>query len=112
VTHTLTVFERSDFYKSIGMDARQYNVDVVRHTNETAARAFPEVFDTNHLKLFHRLDICSQANEKLSAIAQNNQPTVIKFFQKLPWIAQIVWSMLLIFLQKPINAEALRGQVH
>jgi magnesium-protoporphyrin IX monomethyl ester (oxidative) cyclase len=112
VTHTLTVFERSDFYQSIGMDARQYNLDVVRHTNETAARAFPEVLDTNHPQFFDRLEICSQANEQLTAIAQNNQPTVIKFFQKLPWIAQIVWNMLLIFLQKPINAEALRGQVH
>jgi magnesium-protoporphyrin IX monomethyl ester (oxidative) cyclase len=112
VTHTLTVFERSDFYKSIGMNARQYNVDVVRHTNETAARAFPEVLDTNHPQFFDRLEICSQANEKLTAIAQNNQPKVIKFFQKLPWISQIVWNMLLIFVQKPINAEALRGQVH
>ena len=94
------------------MDARQYNVDVVRHTNETAARAFPEVLNTNHPKFFNRLEKCSQANKQLTAIAQNNQPTVIKFFQKLPWIAQIVWNMLLIFLQKPINAEALRGKVH
>jgi magnesium-protoporphyrin IX monomethyl ester (oxidative) cyclase len=44
------------------MDARQYNVDVVRHTNETAARAFPEVLDTNHPQFFDRLEICSQAN--------------------------------------------------
>jgi magnesium-protoporphyrin IX monomethyl ester (oxidative) cyclase len=111
VTHTLTVFERASFYESIGMNARQYNIDVVHNTNQTAARAFPEILDTSHPQFFQRLESCSQANDKLTAIALNDQPKVIQFLQKLPWIVQIVWNMLLIFLQKPVDAEALKSQV-
>ncbi|MGK7892081.1 MAG: magnesium-protoporphyrin IX monomethyl ester (oxidative) cyclase [Xenococcus sp. (in: cyanobacteria)] len=112
VTHTLTVFERASFYESIGMDAKQYNLDVIRNTNETAARAFPEVLDTENSHFFPRLEACSQANEKLTEIANNRQPKVIKWLQKLPWMVQIVVNMLLIFLQKPVDAEALRTEVH
>jgi magnesium-protoporphyrin IX monomethyl ester (oxidative) cyclase len=112
VTHTLTVLERASFYESVGMDATQYNVDVIRNTNSTAARAFPEVLDTENPRFFPRLAACSRANEKLTEIAQNNQPKVVKWLQKLPWMTHIVWNMLLIFLQKPIDAEALRSEVH
>lgn len=112
VTHTLTVFERSDFYESVGLDARQYNVDVVTKTNETAARAFPAVLDTDNPQFFPRLEACSKANEKLTAIAQGNAPQWLKGLQKLPWIGVIVWQMLLIFLQKPIDAEARRDLVY
>jgi len=112
VTHTLTVFERTDFYEAVGLDARQYNIDVVKNTNETAARAFPEVLDTENPQFFPRLEACSDANEKLTAIAQSNAPQWLKFIQKMPWIAVIIWQMLLIFLQKPVDAEARRGLVY
>ncbi|MBE9175439.1 magnesium-protoporphyrin IX monomethyl ester (oxidative) cyclase [Synechocystis salina LEGE 06155] len=111
VTHTLTVFERTDFYQSVGLDARQYNVDVVKNTNETAARAFPEVLDTDNPNFFPRLEACANANEKLTAIANDKAPKLIKFCQKMPWIAVIIWQMLCIFLQKPVDAEARRGLV-
>jgi magnesium-protoporphyrin IX monomethyl ester (oxidative) cyclase len=112
VTHTLTVFERASFYECIGMDAKQYNLDVIRNTNSTAARAFPEVLDTENPQFFPCLEACSRANEKLTEIAQSNQPKWLKSVRKLPYILQIVWNMLLIFLQKPIDAEALRSEVH
>ncbi len=112
VTHSLTTLERSDFYEMIGLDAHQYNRDVIRNTNETSLRAFPEVLDTNHPQFFPRLEACAAANEKLKAIATNGKPKVIQFFQKVPWIASIVWHMALIFFTKPVDAEALRAEVH
>jgi magnesium-protoporphyrin IX monomethyl ester (oxidative) cyclase len=112
VTHTLTVFERTDFYEAVGLEARQYNIDVVKQTNETAARAFPEVLDTNNPQFFPRLEACANANEKLTQIAHSDAPQWVKFCQKMPWIAVIIWQMLLIFLQKPVNAEARRGLVY
>ena len=112
VTHTLTVFERTDFYEAVGLDARQYNIDVVKNTNETAARAFPSVLDTDNPHFFPRLEACSDANEKLTKIVNSDAPQWLKFLQKMPWIAVIVWQMLLIFLQKPVDAEARRGLVY
>ncbi|MEY2983504.1 MAG: hypothetical protein RLZZ568_121 [Cyanobacteriota bacterium] len=112
VTHTLTVFERTDFYEAVGLEARQYNIDVVKQTNETAARAFPEVLDTNNPQFFPRLEACANANEKLTRIAHSDAPQWVKFCQKMPWIAVIIWQMLLIFLQKPVNAEARRSLVY
>ncbi|WP_099238827.1 magnesium-protoporphyrin IX monomethyl ester (oxidative) cyclase [Synechococcus sp. BDU 130192] len=112
VTHSLTTLERSDFYEMIGLDAHQYNRDVIRNTNETSLRAFPEVLDTNHPQFFPRLEACAAANEHLKAIATNGNPKVIQFFQKIPWITNIVWHMALIFFTKPVDAEALRAEVH
>jgi magnesium-protoporphyrin IX monomethyl ester (oxidative) cyclase len=112
VTHTLTVFERTDFYEAVGLDARQYNIDVVKQTNETAARAFPAVLDTDNPHFFPRLEACSDANEHLTKIAQGDAPPWLKFCQKMPWIAVIIWQMLCLFLQKPVDAEARRGLVY
>lgn len=111
VTHSLTTLERSDFYDMIGLDAHQYNRDVIRNTNETSLRAFPEVLDTNHPEFFNRLEACAKANDKLTAITQSSQWGLIKFFRKLPHFFTIATKMLLIFLAKPVDAESLRTQV-
>lgn len=112
VTHTLTVFERTDFYESVGLEAGEYNRDVIRQTNETAARAFPAVLDADHPEFFTRLESCSAAHQKLAAIDRENSPKPVKFLKKLPWISAIVWQMLRLYLLKPIDAEARRGTVH
>lgn len=111
-THTLTVFERANFYESIGVDAKEYNTEVIRQTNATAARAFPAVLNTDHPDFFRRLEACSEANEKLTAISANNAPKWVQFCQKLPSILSIVGHLLCIYLIKPIDAEAERATVH
>lgn len=45
LTHSLTVCERGDFYRLLGMDPREFDAEVMRHTNDTARRAFPWVYD-------------------------------------------------------------------
>jgi magnesium-protoporphyrin IX monomethyl ester (oxidative) cyclase len=44
LTHSLTVCERGDFYRILGMDAAQFDAEVIRQTNRTARRAFGWVF--------------------------------------------------------------------
>ena len=110
-THTMTVLERSTFYDSIGINPREYNIEVIHRTNETAKRAFPSILDTHHPEFFPRLEQCAIANQKLAEINTNNAPIIIQFFQKIPWIAMIVWHLLCIYWQKPIDAENLRGKV-
>ena len=111
-THTLTVLERATFYQSIGIDPHAYNEQVIRKTNETAVRAFPSVLNTDHPEFFARLERCAIANQKLAEISSNQRPPVIRFCQKLPWIAAIGWQLLRLYLLPSINAEQSRTAIH
>ncbi|MEH2177738.1 magnesium-protoporphyrin IX monomethyl ester (oxidative) cyclase [Nostoc sp.] len=110
-THTLTVHERSGFYKSLGLDATKFDIQVVRNTNETAGRAFPVILNTEHPKFFSRLQRCAGYNLKIAEIEGSSSPKLVKLICKLPLIAAIVWNLLLLYLIKPIDTEALRGTV-
>jgi magnesium-protoporphyrin IX monomethyl ester (oxidative) cyclase len=110
-THTLTVHEREDFYQSVGLDAQEYDREVIRKTNQTSAKAFPVILDVEHPQFFSRLENCIEKNEKLKAIESSNQPKVVKFFRKLPYIAGILGNLLRLYLIKPIDAESLRAVV-
>jgi magnesium-protoporphyrin IX monomethyl ester (oxidative) cyclase len=110
-THTLTVHERAGFYKSLGLDATEFDKQVVCNTNETAGRAFPVMLDTEHPKFFPLLQRCSDYNLKLVEIESSSQPKLVKLVRKLPLIAAIVWNLLLLYLIKPIDTEALRETV-
>lgn len=112
VTHTITVFERANFYQSIGIHPRNYNNRVIAETNNTAARAFPVILDTNHPEFFWRLEQCWENNQKLTQINRCDRSKLVKFFLKLPAIISIVWQMLRLYLNKPIDAELTRQAVH
>lgn len=110
-THTLTVHERADFYTSVGLDAQEYNREVTRKTNSTAAKAFPVILDTEHPEFFPRLEKCSDYNLKLSEIEQSNIPSFLKVMRKLPLQIAIFANLIRLYLLKGINAEELRGVV-
>ena len=110
-THTLTVHERADFYASVGLDAQEYDREVIRKTNETSARAFPTILNVDHPEFFKRLERCADRNEELKAIETSNAPKIVKLFRKLPLMTGIFWDLLILYLIKPIDAEALRGNV-
>jgi magnesium-protoporphyrin IX monomethyl ester (oxidative) cyclase len=110
-THTLTVHERADFYATVGLDAQEYDREVIRKTNETSARAFPTILNVDHPQFFQRLERCADRNEELKVIELSHAPKIIKFFRKLPLIAGIFWDLLVLYLIKPIDAEGLRGTV-
>jgi magnesium-protoporphyrin IX monomethyl ester (oxidative) cyclase len=44
LTHSLTVCERGNFYRLLGMDPDRFDAEVMLQTNRTARRAFPVVF--------------------------------------------------------------------
>lgn len=111
-THTLTVLERATFYESIGMDPKVYNEQVIHKTNETAQRAFPSILDTHHPEFFPRLEQCALANQKLADISNNQCPAAIQFFQKLPWMAVILWQLFRLYLLPAMNTETSRATIH
>jgi len=47
VTMYLNDIQRSGFYAAIGLDAREYDIYVIKKTNETAAQVFPVMLDVN-----------------------------------------------------------------
>ena len=110
-THTLTVHERQGFYHLLGIDPTEFDAEVIRQTNETSARAFPTILDTNHPQFFQRLHQCSDRNRQMSAIERTSQPQWLKRLRKLPHQLAIVGHLWKLFWIKPIDAEALRETV-
>lgn len=110
-THTLTVHERAKFYEMLGLDATQFDEEVVRQTNDTAARAFPVMLNVDHPEFFKRLHRCSARNLSLKQIDQSNAPKPLKFLRKLPHLLGTTGDLLRLFLLKPIDAEGLRQTI-
>jgi magnesium-protoporphyrin IX monomethyl ester (oxidative) cyclase len=110
-THTMTVFERGNFYEILGIHPRQYNTQVVEETNKTAAKAFPIILNTNHPYFFWYLEQCAVYNQKIIDLNQINDWAIAKFIQKIPLTLMIFWYMFKLFLIKPIDTEATRKQV-
>jgi len=111
VTHSLTVNERGDFYQSIGLDPKEFDREVIRKTNETAARAFPAILNVEHPEFFERMERCCDRNLKMSQIDSSKSPKIFKFLRKVPLQLGIFYDLLRMYLIKPIDAEALRGTV-
>lgn len=110
-THTMTVHERSNFYGALGLDAREFDRQVVEKTNATAGNAFPIALDTAHPQFFVRLHRCADLNLKIAAIEQTNRPKWLKSLQKLPYQLTIGGHLLRLYLLAPKNTEALKGTV-
>ena len=110
-THTLTVHERAQFYEMLGLDATEFDEEVVRQTNLTSARAFPVILDVEHPEFFKRLHRCSNRNLDLKRIVESNAPKPIQFLRKLPHLLGTAGDLLQLFLLQPIDAEAMRGTI-
>jgi magnesium-protoporphyrin IX monomethyl ester (oxidative) cyclase len=73
-TMYLNDVQRSGFYASLGLDAREYDKLVIEKTNETAARVFPVMLDVSKPEFYDRLEACICNNEKLTAIVASTAP--------------------------------------
>ncbi|MGK7949027.1 MAG: magnesium-protoporphyrin IX monomethyl ester (oxidative) cyclase [Xenococcaceae cyanobacterium] len=110
-TMYLNDVQRSGFYASIGLDAREYDKLVIEKTNDTAGRVFPVVLDVNHPEFYDRLETCVDNNDKLREIANSNAPGVVKFFRKLPRYVSNGLQLIKLYLIKPIRVDHLAGTV-
>jgi len=110
-TMYLNDLQRSGFYDSLGLDAREYDIHVIQKTNETAGRVFPVILDVEHPEFYRRLDVCVQNNTKLAEIADSSAPKPIKLLRKLPLLASTAWHLLRLYLLKPIDTASLVGTV-
>ncbi|EFA70555.1 magnesium-protoporphyrin IX monomethyl ester (oxidative) cyclase [Cylindrospermopsis raciborskii S07] len=109
-TMYLNDIQRKDFYAAIGLDAREYDIHVIKKTNETAGRVFPIILDVESPEFYQRLDICIKNNERLTAISNGNSPKFLQFLQKIPIYISHGWQFLKLYLMKPIDVLATQGQ--
>ncbi|NER19484.1 MAG: magnesium-protoporphyrin IX monomethyl ester (oxidative) cyclase [Symploca sp. SIO1C2] len=111
-TMYLNDIQRSDFYASIGLNARDYDKYVIEKTNETSGRVFPVVLDVEKPEFYERLEVCVKNNEQLRAIVSSSAPKPLKLLQKLPHYVSNGWQFLKLYLMKPIDMTVKQGTVY
>jgi magnesium-protoporphyrin IX monomethyl ester (oxidative) cyclase len=104
-TMYLNDLQRSGFYATIGLDARKFDIHVIRKTNQSSGRLFPVILNVDHPNFFEYLEICAQANLNLIKLDTQTQPGFVKFFQKIPSYTILTSYLLKLFLLPPIDCQ-------
>jgi len=110
-TMYLNDFQRVDFYNAIGLDSRQYDMQVIRKTNESAARVFPVALDVDNPQFFKYLDSCACNNRALIDIDKQNFLPFVTTFMKVPLYMSLMLNLIKIYLIKPIDSQAVWNTV-
>nr|WDB00675.1 magnesium-protoporphyrin IX monomethyl ester cyclase [Cavernulicola chilensis] len=110
-TMYLNDFQRGDFYKAIGLDPRQFDIQVLRKTNESAARIFPVALDIDHPKFLLYLDFCACKNKELIELNLSSKNTVIKIFNRFSILISLFGSFILLALIPTIDSKRLWNTV-
>ncbi len=110
-TMYLNDFQRSDFYKIIGLDSRQYDMQVIRKTNESASRIFPVALNIDKPEFFQYLDICASQNRSLIEINKLYQNVFIKSLKKIPIYLNIIKYLIKLYLIPPVESSNLINTV-
>lgn len=110
-TMYLNDFQRSNFYESIGLDARQYDMQVIRKTNESASRIFPIALDIDKPEFFQYLDICASKNKMLIEINKRNINIVIKLLQNIQLSSILIVNLIKLYLIQPIESSVVNNTI-
>lgn len=105
VTMYLNDLQRSTFYATIGLDARKFDIHVIRKTNQSSARLFPVILNVDHPSFFEYLELCAQANIHLIKEDEINQSSLLKIIKKLPSYASLGLYLLKLFFIDPIDCQ-------
>uniref|UniRef100_A0A345UAT5 Magnesium-protoporphyrin IX monomethyl ester [oxidative] cyclase n=1 Tax=Melanthalia intermedia TaxID=172989 RepID=A0A345UAT5_9FLOR len=110
-TMYLNDFQRSDFYKAIGLDARQYDMQVIKKTNESASRIFPIALNVDSPKFFQYLDICASENKKLIEINGKNIPHTVSTLRKIPAYFNLSWYLIKLYCMPVIKSYSVTSTI-
>jgi magnesium-protoporphyrin IX monomethyl ester (oxidative) cyclase len=105
VTMYLNDLQRTDFYSTIGLDSKQFDIYVIRKTNQSAGTLFPIILDCDHPNFLTLLDKCAEVNQNLINIEKEENLDIIKLFQKLPNYFTMVTSLLQLFFLPAIETK-------
>uniref|UniRef100_R9XY63 Probable magnesium-protoporphyrin IX monomethyl ester [oxidative] cyclase n=1 Tax=Phyllymenia taiwanensis TaxID=1260292 RepID=R9XY63_9FLOR len=110
-TMYLNDFQRADFYKAIGLDSRQYDMQVIKKTNESASRIFPIALNVDKPEFFKYLDHCAAQNKRLIEIDKSDQNRILKKVNKLPLYIGLAWNLLKLYLLPPIESSTISSTI-
>uniref|UniRef100_A0A1Z1M140 Magnesium-protoporphyrin IX monomethyl ester [oxidative] cyclase n=1 Tax=Platysiphonia delicata TaxID=2006979 RepID=A0A1Z1M140_9FLOR len=103
-TMYLNDLQRSNFYKSIGLDARKYDIQVIRKTNESASRVFPVVLNVDKPEFFKYLDICACQNKYLIEINKLKANNFTKNIKRATIYLKLSVNLVKLYLIKPVES--------
>eukprot|EP01041_Mallomonas_annulata_P000010 gene10-12_t len=84
VTMYLNDLQRKDFYSTIGLDARQFDIHVIRKTNQSSGTLLPVILDVDHPQFLPLLEACHEINQNLINIDKEESSDALKALQKFP----------------------------
>jgi magnesium-protoporphyrin IX monomethyl ester (oxidative) cyclase len=105
VTMYLNDLQRSEFYSTIGLDAKQFDKHVIRKTNQSSGTLFPIILDVENPKFFELMDVCAMANERLIEIEKENNFDLLKLFNKIPSYFNMVSGLLRLYFLPAIETK-------
>jgi len=104
-TMYLNDLQRTDFYSTIGLDARQFDIHVIRKTNQNSGALFPVILDVDHPAFFPLLEECSEINFELIKIDNQELPNSLKTLKKFPLNVNLVIKLIQLYCLPAIETK-------
>jgi magnesium-protoporphyrin IX monomethyl ester (oxidative) cyclase len=101
----LNDLQRSDFYSTIGLDAKQFDIHVIRKTNQSSGTLFPIILDLDNPKFFNYLENCASANQALIDIEKEESLEALKVFAKIPQYTKMISNLIGLYLLPAIETK-------
>lgn len=105
ITMYLNDNQRSDFYASIGLNARQFDQYVIIKTNDAAKNVFPVILDVMHPEFFTILDNCCDLNNRLINWDKEKVEGISISFLKGQVYLTLFINFIKLYFMAPINVE-------
>jgi len=105
VTMYLNDLQRKDFYSTIGLDAQQFDIHVIRKTNQSSGTLFPVILDVDNPNFLIYLDNCADANQNLINIEKEEGLDFTKLVNKIPQYFKMVTNLLNLYLLPAIETK-------
>jgi len=105
VTMYLNDLQRTDFYSTIGLDSKKFDIHVIKKTNQSAGTLFPVILDVDHPNFIQFLDNCALANQNLIDIEKEDDLDIFKLVKKLPNYYLMVTNLINLYLLPPIETK-------
>jgi magnesium-protoporphyrin IX monomethyl ester (oxidative) cyclase len=110
-TMYLNDLQRKEFYSSIGLDAKQFDIHVIRKTNQSSRNLFPVILDVDHPQFFSLLDECAEVHSHLVELEkkQEKEGSPLFFLQKFSYYAKILSNLLKLYFLPVIPTGAIQN---
>lgn len=105
VTMYLNDIQRSEFYSTIGLDARQFDIHVIRKTNQSSGTLLPVILDVDHPEFLPLLEECSEINQNFIDIDKTEDSDLLKTIKKVPQNIKMFVKLVQLFLLPAIETK-------